>query len=54
MELPINDEELDTIISALRLGGDVALYQKLNIVKDLRKDNLHNYKKIAEQRFGFV
>ena len=54
MELPINDEELDTIISALRLGGDVALYQKLNIVKDLRKDNLHDYKKIAEQRFGFV
>jgi|TARA_A100001234_G_C12523892_1_gene341480 hypothetical protein len=29
MELPINDKELETIISALRLGGDTALYQKL-------------------------
>ena len=29
MDLPINEKELDTIISALRLGGDVALYQKL-------------------------
>ena len=31
MELPINDKELATIVSALRLGGDVALYQKLNL-----------------------
>jgi hypothetical protein len=29
MELPINEKELDTIISALRLGGDSALYFKL-------------------------
>jgi hypothetical protein len=29
MDLPINDKELDTIISAMRLGGDSALYQKL-------------------------
>jgi len=29
MDLPINEKELDTIISAMRLGGDVALYQKL-------------------------
>ena len=29
MELPINEKELYTIISALRLGGDIALYQKL-------------------------
>jgi hypothetical protein len=29
MELPINEKELNTIISAMRLGGDVALYQKL-------------------------
>jgi hypothetical protein len=29
MELPINEKELDTIISAMRLGGDTALYQKL-------------------------
>ena len=29
MNLPINDKELEKIISALRLGGDTALYQKL-------------------------
>ena len=29
MDLPINDKELATIVSALRLGGDAALYQKL-------------------------
>jgi len=29
MNLPINNKELDTIISAMRLGGDTALYQKL-------------------------
>jgi hypothetical protein len=29
MDLPINDKELDTIVSAMRLGGDSALYQKL-------------------------
>ena len=29
MNLPINEKELDTIISAMRLGGDVSLYQKL-------------------------
>ncbi len=29
MDLPINEKELDTIIGAMRLGGDSALYQKL-------------------------
>ena len=29
MNLPINEKELNTIISAMRLGGDSALYQKL-------------------------
>ena len=29
MELPINERELNTIINAVRLGGDTALYQKL-------------------------
>ena len=29
MDLPINDEELNTIVSAMHLGGDAALYQKL-------------------------
>ena len=36
MDLPINDEELNTIVSAMHLGGDVALYQKLKLVKELR------------------
>ena len=29
MDLPINNEELGTIVKALTLGGDTALYQKL-------------------------
>lgn len=29
MKLPINEKELDVIISAMRLGGDSALYYKL-------------------------
>jgi hypothetical protein len=29
MNLPINEKELNTIISAMRLGGDTALYHKL-------------------------
>lgn len=29
MELPINEKELDIIISSMRLGGSTALYQKL-------------------------
>lgn len=29
MELPINEKELNTIINAMLLGGDTALYQKL-------------------------
>jgi hypothetical protein len=29
MKLPITDKELETILSALRLGGDTSLYQKL-------------------------
>ena len=39
MELPVDDKELATIISALHLGGDTALYQKLKIVKETRDEN---------------
>ena len=39
MELPINDKELATIVSALRLGGDAALYQKLTRIKEIRDAN---------------
>ena len=38
MELPINDKELDTIVRALTLGGDTALFQKLKLVKDTREE----------------
>jgi hypothetical protein len=50
MELPINDKELATIVSALRLGGDVALYQKMCRVVESREnaDNKDN------TQFGFV
>ena len=39
MDLPINDKELATIVSALHLGGDTALYQKLKLVKEIREEN---------------
>jgi hypothetical protein len=53
MDLPINDEELNTIISALTLGGNTALYQKLKLVKELREQNLP-YKKILREQYGMV
>ena len=55
MELPINDKELTTIVNALTLGGDSALYQKLKIIKEIREENPGGpYKKIAREQFGFV
>ena len=36
MDLPINDQELNTIVRALTLGGDTALYQKLKLIKEVR------------------
>ena len=55
MDLPINDKDLATIISALTLGGDTALYQKLKIVKDVRDANPGGpYKKIIRDTYGMV
>tara|TARA_R100000406_G_scaffold26522_1_gene17054 strand:- start:12 stop:170 length:159 start_codon:yes stop_codon:yes gene_type:complete len=51
MDLPINDKELNTIISALRLGGDAALYQKLNNIKENRQRVSDKNK---DEKFGFV
>ena len=34
MKLPIDDKDLDTIISALSLGGDTRLYFLLKNVRD--------------------
>jgi hypothetical protein len=53
MDLPINDEELSTIVRALTLGGDTALYQKLKLVKELKEQGLP-YKKILREQYGMV
>ena len=37
MQLPINDKDLDTIISALSLGGDTRLYHLLRNIKEDRQ-----------------
>ena len=39
MDLPINDQDLDTIVRALALGGDARLYHLLKEVKDVRDAN---------------
>jgi len=39
MELPIDHKDLDTIISALSLGGDTRLYFVLKNVRDDNKIN---------------
>ena len=55
MELPINDKELNTIISAMRLGGDAALYQKLKKIQEIRDANPGGpYKSIVREEFGIV
>ena len=37
MDLPINDQDLDTIVQAMALGGDARLYHLLKEVRDVRK-----------------
>ena len=55
MELPINDKELKTIVSALRFGGDPALYQKVKTVMELRETHSGvAYKQILRERYGMV
>ena len=39
MELPIDHKDLDTIISALSLGGDTRLYFVLKNVRDYNRLN---------------
>ncbi len=46
MHLPIDDKDLDTIISALSLGGDTRLYFLLKNVRDT--NNLENKFDVAE------
>ena len=55
MDLPINNKELETIVSALHLGGDTALYQKLKLVKETIDENPNGpYKKILRESHGMV
>ena len=55
MDLPINNKELETIVSALHLGGDTALYQKLKLVKETIDANPGGpYKKILRETHGMV
>ena len=55
MELPIDDKELATIISALHLGGDTALFQKLKLIKETRDANPGGpYKQILRETHGMV
>ena len=54
MELPINEQDLDTIVNALALGGDARLYHLLKEVKQVRDDNPNGpYKKILRDK-GYV
>jgi len=53
MDISISDKELATIIRAMSLGGDTALYQKLKLVKNLREQGLP-YKKILREQYGMV
>ena len=53
MDLPIDDNELATIISAMTMGGDTALYQKLKLVRELKEQGLP-YKKILREQYGMV
>jgi len=46
MELPINDKDLSTIVSALSLGGDTRLYF---LLKNIREDR----KMIADRSIDF-
>ena len=55
MDLPINNKELSTIVSALHLGGDTALYQKLKLVKETIDEIPGGpYKKILRESHGMV
>ena len=55
MDIPVNDNELETLIKAMALGGDTALYQKLKLVKEIRDQNPGGpYKKIIREKYGMV
>ena len=54
MDLPINDQDLDTIVNALARGGDARLYHLMKEVKDVRDNNPDGpYKKILREK-GYI
>ena len=55
MDLPINEQELGTIVRSLTLGGDARLYHLLKEVKEVREKNPNGpYKKILREERGMV
>ena len=55
MDLPINDQDLDTIVQAMALGGDARLYHLLKEVKEVRDQDPNGpYKKILREKYGMV
>ena len=55
MDLPINDNDLDTIVKALALGRDTRLYHLLKEVKEVRDLNPDGpYKKILREERGMT
>ena len=55
MDLPINDNDLETIVKALALGGDARLYHLLKEVKEVRDLNPDGpYKKILREERGMT
>ena len=55
MDLPINDQDLDTIVKALALGGDARLYHLLKEVKEVRENDPNGpYKKTLREQRGIA
>ena len=55
MDLPINDQDLATIVKALALGGDARLYHLLKEVKEVREQDPNGpYKKTLREEKGIV
>ena len=51
MELPINDQDLETIVKALALGGDARLYHLLKEVKQVRQNDPNGpYKRTLREK----
>ena len=51
MDLPINDQDLETIVKALALGGDARLYHLLKEVKQVRQNDPNGpYKRTLREK----